>query len=211
LEAALVFSVVIVPGLLLIVGYQRTRAHSLPRRDLYALAQAVAVSLAWLPAMWLMGGRYVVDWIEAGTLRSHDGELIAIVLLNLAAPLLVGLLAGLLVDKLGQETRLSALIGWTGIFEPPTAWEATWLLIATGEWAAVEIRLQGGEQFNVLFDEGSTVGLSPGPRYLFFDTEYYWIEGNDDPEVQGHHGIFIDASEVVSVRIEHLETESAAE
>src|SRR5256885_3654093 len=103
LEAALVFSVLIVPGLLLIGGYNRTRAHTVPRRDLYVLAQAVAVSLAWLPAVWLLGGREVVDWAEARTLRSHDGGLIRIVLFNLGVPLVVGLLAGQAVAWVGAR------------------------------------------------------------------------------------------------------------
>lgn len=101
LEAALVFAVLIVPGLLLISGYNRTRAHSLPRRDLYVLAQAVVVSLAWVPALWLLGGRSVLDWGEAKTLRDHDGEVIGLVLVNLAIPLMVGLVAGRAIDWIG--------------------------------------------------------------------------------------------------------------
>lgn len=206
LEAALVFSVLIVPGLLLIAGYNRIRVHTLPRRDLYVLAQAVAVSLAWLPAVWLLGGREVVDWADAGTLRSHDGEVIRIVLVNLAAPLVVGLLAGQAVEWVGARPwgKLSRTVGWTGIFEPPTAWEAAWQLALEGEWAAVEITLKDGQRFNVLFDDGSRVGLSPGPRYLFFDTEYRF-EADGTVAVEEHEGIFIDATEVVSIRLQHIE------
>lgn len=202
LEAALVFAVLIVPGLLLISGYNRTRAHSLPRRDLYVMAQAIVVSLAWLPALWLLGGRRVVDWAEAETLRDHDGALIVVVLLNLAVPLAIGLVAGRLLDWIGDFTQLARFIGWTGIFQPPTAWEAMWLPLSHAEWAAVEIKLQGGETFNVLFDDGSTVGLAPGPRYLFFDTEYR--KEGDELKIEDHQGIFIDGTEVVSVRIEHV-------
>jgi hypothetical protein len=43
-----------------ITGRGRAPVH--PQRDLYALAQAVVLSLAWLPAIWLLGGGDVVDW-----------------------------------------------------------------------------------------------------------------------------------------------------
>ena len=208
LEAALVFAVLIVPGLLLISGYNRTRAHSLPRRDLYVLAQAVVVSLAWLPALWLLGGRKMVDWADAEALSDHDGALIFVVLLNLAIPLAVGLVAGRLLDWIGDYTWLARYIGWTGIFQPPTAWEAMWLPLSHADWAAVQIILKGGETFNVLFDDGSTVGLAPGPRYLFFDTEYHLED--DELEVEQHEGIFIDGTEVVSVRIEHVVLEESS-
>jgi hypothetical protein len=40
---------------------------------------------------------------------------------------------------------------------------------------------------------------------LFFDTEYHW-EG-DELRVEEHEGIYIDASDVVSLRFEHIEHE----
>jgi hypothetical protein len=147
----------------------------------------------------------VVDWAEDGSVRDHDWEIIGLVLANLAAPLVVGLLAGRLVDWVGDRpwSPIAAAVQWTGIFEPPTAWEATWQLALVGEWAAVEITLKDGHEFHVLFDNGSRVGLSPGPRFLFFDTEYSWQ--GDNATVHKHEGIFIDATEVVSVRLEHIE------
>jgi Family of unknown function (DUF6338) len=148
-EAVFFFVAVIVPGFLLIGGYNRTRAHTLPPHDFYLLAQAVVASLLWL-------------------LRSPE---------RFPGP--------------GSST-------------PPTAWDALWERALGGEWAAVEITLKSGEPFYVLFDNGSEVGLSPGPRYLFFDTEYDWDE-NDELEVKENDGIYIDASEVCSVRLEHVQ------
>jgi hypothetical protein len=159
-----------------------------------------------MPILWVLGGRLIFDWSDAGTLRAHDEDAIVVVLLNVAAPLVVGLAGGLLIDWLGGQTQLAKVIGWTGIFEPPTAWEKTWLLVQSGAWAAVRVQLDGGEEFNVLSDKTSKVGLAPGPRYLFFRTEYH-EEDDGELQIEEHQGIFIDATEVVSVRIEHIALE----
>ena len=75
--------------------------------------------------------------------------------------------------------------------------------LVAGRMGSRLYRTEGGEVFNVLFDDGSKVGLAPGPRYLFFDTEYH-VEG-DELKVDEHEGIFIDATEVVAVRVEHVQ------
>jgi hypothetical protein len=204
LEAALVFAVLIVPGLLLLSGYNRTRTHSIPSRDLYALAQAVVASLGWIPFLWLLGGRRVVDWIEDDALRDHVGELVVLLVLNLATPLLVGFTAGKIVDWITSRPQLDDAVAWTGVFEPPTAWERLWSNLSRAQWAAVSIELKDGQMFHVLFDDGAKVGLSPGPRYCFFDTEYH-LDDDGNAEVEEHEGIFIDAGEVVSVRVEFVE------
>lgn len=210
LEAAVVFAVLIVPGLLLTGGYNRTRAHALPRRDLYALAQAVVVSLAWLPVIWILGGGTLLGWSETQTLDDHQLGVIGVVILNLATALAAGVAAGALVDAIGDrpDSRLASALAWTGIFAPPTPWDYAWLRASTGAWAAVEITLSDGQVFNVLFDREAEVGLSPGPREGFFDTEYTWKpqdEGDDDLEVLPHDGVFIDGAEITSIRFEHIE------
>jgi hypothetical protein len=210
LEAAAVFAVLIVPGLLVVAGYNRTRAHTLPRRDLYVLAQALAVSLAWLPIVWLLGGRSAIEWLEDDALAGHQSAVLGIVLLNLAAPLATGLLTGLALDRLSERPRLARALGWTGVFSPPTAWEAVWGIALTGEWAVVEIRLKDERTYGVIFDRGSFVGVSPGPRYLFFDTEYR-LTDDGDVEILEHEGIFIDATEVESVRLLHVAREDPGE
>jgi hypothetical protein len=128
------------------------------------------------------------------------------VILNLAVALTAGLLAGRLVDAIGDHPAswTARAVGWTGIFKPPTAWDYFWLYAATGAWAAVEIELTGGKTVNVLFDSGSDVGLSPNPRQAFFDTEYL-VEDDGELQVLQHSGIFIDCGEVVALRLEHLE------
>jgi hypothetical protein len=125
--------------------------------------------------------------------------------LNLTVAFAAGLAAGAIVDHIGNdlESKAAKALAWTGVFAAPTAWDAMWNRALGGEWAAVEIALKTGEQFYVLFDSGSEIGLSPGPRYLFFDTEYHWID--EEIEVKETDGIYIDASEVASVRLEHVE------
>ncbi|HMI80944.1 MAG TPA: DUF6338 family protein [Solirubrobacterales bacterium] len=205
-EAVFFFVALIVPGFLLIGGYNRTRAHTLPPHDFYLLAQAVVASLLWLPVAWLLGGHCIADWTEAHTLGEHDSFVVAAIFVNLTAAFATGSIGGAVVDQIGNnlESPVARALSWTGIFTPPTAWDALWERALGGEWAAVEITLKSGERFYVLFDNGSEVGLSPGPRYLFFDTEYDWDE-NDELEVKENDGIYIDASEVSSVRLEHVQ------
>ena len=207
LEAALVFAVLIVPGLLLIRGYNRTRAHTLPGRDLYAVGQAIVVSLAWLPVVWVLGGRCVLDWLIAETAADHQTAILGIVVGNLAAAQLGGFAAGLVMRAIGErpETWLAEQLDRFGVFDPPTAWDELWLTAREAQWAAVEINLKNGEQYNAIFDDGSTIGLSPAPRQLFFDTEYHW-GGTDGTELilRNTEGLFIDGAEIESVRLVYL-------
>lgn len=200
-----IFAVLIVPGLLLASGYNRTRAHALPQLDLYALARAIALSLGWLPVVWVFGGSRVIDWIEAKSIVDHQPAVLFIVVLNLALALAAGLLAGRAIDAIGSspQGRLAPWIRWTGAFEPPTAWDYAWSRVSEVGWAAVEVTTATGDTYNVLFDSGSKVGLSPNPREGFFDTEFT-LDG-DELEVQDHEGIFIEAGQVIALRFLHIE------
>lgn len=202
------FAVLIVPGLLLTGGYNRRRAHAVPRRDLYALAQAVVVSLAWLPVIWLLSGTHVVDWASEGALADHQAEVVGIVIVNLLAASLGGFVAGYVVDEIASHPHglPARALGWIGVFSVPTAWDYAWLRASTAQWAAVEVTLKDDQVLNVVFDNGSFVGLSPSPREAFFDTEYRLV--NDEIEVQDHEGIWIRADDIVSLRFEHLQVDS---
>jgi MFS family permease len=167
------------------------------------VAQAITVSLAWLPVVWVLGGHTVLDWTEKKTATEHQGAILLIVLLNLFGAIVAGLLGGKLIDVLASWGWVRKVLGWTGLFEPPTAWEAAWLYASQAEWAAVEISLRSGERFNVLFDKASTVGVSPAPRRAFFRVEYRYGD-NQEIQFENHQGIYVDASEVVSVRFEYL-------
>jgi Family of unknown function (DUF6338) len=207
LQAAVVFAVLIVPGLLITRAYRRTRAHTLPDRDLYALAQAVTVSLAWLPVVWVIGGHTVLDWVGAHAADKHQGAILTIVAVNLLVSMVAGLIAGKLVDLVASWDWALRALGWTGLFAPPTAWEAAWFYASQANWAAVEISLRSGERFNVLYDKASTVGVSPAPRRAFFNMEYRYGD-NEEIEFENHEGIYIDATEVVSIRFEYLDRPS---
>lgn len=213
LEAAAIFAVLIVPGLEFVAGYRRARVHALPRRDLYVLAQALAVSLAWLPIVWLLGGEVILGWIEDETIVHHQAAVLGLILLNLIVPLAGGLGAGKAVDWLGghPDSRASKLIAWTGIFKPPSSWDAAWLRASLGEWAAVEIQLQDGTRLGGLFDQDSAIDLSPRPtRDVFFDTEYR-VAPDGSVEVEDNQGLWLSGSEIVAVRFAYIELADAAE
>jgi hypothetical protein len=206
LEAAAVFSALLVPGLEIIAGYRRARVHALPRRDLYVLAQAVAVSLAWLPFAWLLGGHKAIGWFVDDTASQHQTVILGIIVLNLIVPLVAGASVGRLVDWLGShpESRVARGLEWTGAFRPPTAWDAAWLRASLGEWAAVEIELMDGRTIGVLFDRNSAVDLSPREtRDVFCDTEYR-AQDDGTVEIVEHAGIHIAGEQIRSLRFEHI-------
>ena len=123
-----------------------------------------------------------------------------------------GLIAGRIIDAIGSHpSGLPARsLAWTGAFEHPTAWDYAWSRVSDAEWAAVEITTTHGTTYNVLFDEGSRVELSPNPREAFFDTEFDF-DDNQEVEVREHEGIFIEAGEVIALRFLHIEVEQVDE
>jgi Family of unknown function (DUF6338) len=208
-QKALAIAVLFVPGLLLATGYSRARARAsrpeIDKGDLIAIAQTIVLSMLWLPVLWSLGGHKIVDWLGRKDVADHPWAIGGLILLNLGAPFIAGLLAGQAVDKISSRPSgpLARVLRWTGMFEPQTVWDAAWRRAIRAEWAAVEIRLKDDTQYNVLFDSTSTVGLTPAPRHLFFSAEYRWHDG--EPEVVEHAGVYIDATDVVSLRFEHLE------
>jgi hypothetical protein len=73
-----------------------------PSRDLYALGQAIIVSLGWLPVVWVLGGNQIIDWIVKETVDNHELGVLAYVVLNLLVAAAAGFVAGTLVDRLGE-------------------------------------------------------------------------------------------------------------
>jgi hypothetical protein len=208
-QKALAVAVLFVPGLLIATGYSRARARGgrpeVNKGDLFAVAQTIALSMLWLPVLWTLGGHQLVDWLGRKDVSDHVLAVGGLILLNLGAPFIAGLLAGQAIDAIaGRPTNpLARGLRSMGAFEPQSVWDEAWLRAMGAEWAAVEIRLKDGTQYNVLFDSGSTVGLGPAPRHLFFRAEYRWRDG--EPEAVEHAGVYIDATDVLSIRFEHLQ------
>jgi len=216
-QAALVFALLISPGFVLVQGYRRGRTYTVPDRDLYALAQAVVASLGWLAVVWLLlllFGDPILRWGLApqndSLLERHRGEL-ALLLLGIEfVPFVLGLAAGSTVNTLQRSERARSLLGWTGIFEPPTAWDQAWNEAASRAKMSspqqsidVSVRLKGGGIVEGRYGSASRADLSPRPTHqLFLETAY----GLDDSETPATllgdgtiGGVFIDASEIAAI------------
>jgi hypothetical protein len=217
LQAAVIFALLISPGYVLLQGYRRARSYSVPDRDLYVLAQAVVASLAWLASIWFVLsviGDPLAHWgllpRDSHLLASHQAGVALLVLSVELVPFLVGLLAGSALNRLQGVERARGLLGWTGIFEPPTAWEQAWNEAAArvdpgGGLQAIDVsvRLKGGGLVRGRYGSSSRADLSPRPSHqIFLETAY----GLDDSEVPARvvgdgtiGGVFIDASEIATI------------
>jgi hypothetical protein len=217
-QAALVFALLIAPGYVLIEGYRHGRSYSAPDRDLYVLAQAVVASLGWVASVWLflsLVGDPVSSWgimPENGTRLAEHHSAVALLVLGIEfAPFALGLLVGFVVNALQGTERAHVLFGWTGLLEPPTAWEHAWneaasrVGIAAGQQQKIDVsvRLKGGGLVRGSYGAGSRADLSPRPTHqLFLETAY----GLDDSELPARivgdgtiGGVFIDASEIATI------------
>jgi len=217
LEAALIFALLISPGYVLLQGYRRARSYSVPDRDLYVLAQAIVASLAWIASVWIVlsaAGDPVSGW---GIVPENDNRLTAhqttIALLVLGVelvPFAVGSLAGFVVNALQRAERAHMLLGWTGLFEPPTAWEHAWNEAAARlssdaaqQTVDVSVRLRSGGIVRGSYSGGSRVDFSPRPHHqIFLETAYGLDDSELPPKLTGDGtigGVFIDASEIATI------------
>jgi len=202
---------------MLIQGYRRGRAHTLPDRDLYVLAQAVVTSFAWLAIVWLVllaAGNPIEHWglvpWKPGQLEANRGAIAGLALGVELIPFGIGLGAGSLLETLRKLERARGLLGWTGLFEPPTAWEQAWAVAETRVASnpsqtsiEVSIRLRDGSLVEGRYGEISRADLSPRPRHqLYLETAYGVDDRQIPPRLLGDGktgGVFIDASEIVAV------------
>lgn len=216
-QAALIFALLIAPGYVLIQGYRHGRSYSVPDRDLYVLAQAIVASLGWVAVVWFVlsiVGDPISGW---GILPENDKRLtehqatIALLVFGVElVPFAVGLLVGFVVNALQGAARAHVLLGWTGLFEPPTAWEHAWNEAASrlGTDAGrqvidVSVRLKSGGIVRGSYGGGSRADLSPRPSHqLFLETAYGLDDTELPPKLMGDGtigGVFIDASEIATI------------
>jgi hypothetical protein len=123
--AAVAFGLLIVPGFMAVSGFSASRARSSLDRDLYALAQAVVVSLTWLLLVYLFQYPFHIaeHWgvlpIDDEKLAGHRVEIAAAALgLVLAGPFLAGVLFGGFLNAIRH--------GGGDALDRPEAWEAGW-------------------------------------------------------------------------------------
>lgn len=124
-NTALAFALLIVPGFVFLSGFSAARARGTPERDLYALAQAVVVSLLWLVAVyllqWALADDLAADWgllpLDADVIDGNRVRTAAVGLVTLlAAPFAVGALWGSALNRWARGDHL----------DKPEAWEAAW-------------------------------------------------------------------------------------
>jgi hypothetical protein len=211
-QAALIFALLISPGYVLIQGYRRGRSYSIPDRDLYVLAQAVVASLGWVAAIWFLqslAGNPISHWgvvPQDNLLLSRHQAGIALLVLGVEfAPFPLGLTAGLVVDALQSNDSVRAGLHWTGLFEPPTAWEHAWNEAArraenSGQgWFDISIRLKSGAVITGRYGAKSRADLSPHPAHQIFLETAYGPDGEGASEDGTIGGVFIDASEIATI------------
>ncbi len=124
-NTALAFALLIVPGFVFLSGFSAARARGTPERDLYALAQAVVVSLLWLVALyliqWALLSNLAEDWgllpLDEDVIDDNRARTAAAGLLTLlAAPFGLGALWGRILNRWKKGDKL----------DKPEAWEAAW-------------------------------------------------------------------------------------
>ena len=116
LEAALVFLLLVMPGVLLIGGYYgglgRTQAVS--TSAVHTLAQAIAWSVLLLsPALYLTN---VTEWIEKGELEKHFSELVPVAYVTIFLPYAFGFVIGLVAKNRPWVARIMGSgTGWGSV------------------------------------------------------------------------------------------------
>jgi Family of unknown function (DUF6338) len=125
-STAVAFALLIVPGFMALSGFSISRARSSPERDLYALAQAVVVSLGWLLIVYLVQTRVghparswgVVPFNDAKVASNREHLAVTAIGLVMVVPFALGALFG------GVLNRLRDSVG--DRIDVPEAWEAGW-------------------------------------------------------------------------------------
>lgn len=217
LQAALIVSLFIAPGYLLLQGYAKSRAFTPPDKDLYVLAQAVVASLGWLAivALCLSAlGDPATHWgllpPNRNRLEHHIGPIALSVMGVEFVPFALGLTAGYVVNALQRVELARPLLEWTGIYERPTAWEHAWMEAASRvSFSAdspsidVSVRLKGGGVIEGRYGSGSRVDLAPRPtRQIYLETAYGIDDSENPAKLLGDGtigGVFIDASEIAAI------------
>lgn len=217
INTALAISLFVAPGYVLIQGYRQGRSWTPPDKDLYVLAQAVVASVGWLALVAVtlsIVGQPLKHW---GVLPQNPAELekhipaVALLVLGIEfVPFVLGVAWGLVVNSLQRIERAHFLLRWTGIFEPPTAWEQAWSeAVARSEGAPgqqsidVRVLLKSGGVIEGRYGSASRADLSPRRTHqIYLETGYGLDDRSDPPRLLGDGtigGVFIDASEIATV------------
>lgn len=208
-EAAFVFSLLIVPGFLLRRGYVRGRTHAVPPLNLYALAEAVVASLLLLALVWYPFDLPVfIRRANAGTVvaPANEDQTFLLFALMLSVPWLVGWVAGTAVEAITERPagRSYQLLEKLRMLGPPSLWDAVWpKMRQTGRvWAVV--RTKDGREIVGIFAGGSKAALSPLPHEIYLEQEYGYDEQGQFL-LLSDEGVYVAESEIVSVHFKRVQ------
>jgi hypothetical protein len=155
-EAATIFTLLIVPGYAFLSGYRLARSHTLPDRDLYVLAQAVIVSVLMVAVGWFRVEDFL-HWIDDDTLGEHAGGALVLLLTLIAGPFLVARLLAAALSGLAKWGPTEGAIAFLGL-APANAWQRAWRE-PLSDGALVLIELEG---------DGSVLGQMTAGGYVNF-------------------------------------------
>jgi hypothetical protein len=113
-EAITIFALLIVPGYSFLTGYRLGRSHTRPDRDLYAIAEAVIVSVVILALGWFRVEDFL-GWIDDDTLSDHAGGALVLLLALIVLPFLAARMLAVLALWIGEQERAEPLLKFLGV------------------------------------------------------------------------------------------------
>jgi hypothetical protein len=207
LEAAIVFSLLIVPGYQLVRGYAVARGADAPDKDLYVLAQAIVASLGWLAFTWIVV-EDLLRWVDGDEVSDHLLESYLIVPLVVGLPYFAGRLAGLLVVAVMRpdNPRGPDWFPWVlralGLASRDTTWDRVWLRVKRQGRGVVTVSLDNGSSIVGQFAGDSEVATSPAEPAVFFERAYEI--GEDGALLTYEGGVHVDAARIVALKLNRI-------
>jgi hypothetical protein len=209
LEAAIVFALLIVPGYAFLSGYRLGREKAGPVRDLYAVAEAVVVSVILLAIAWFRVSD-LLTWIDDDTLDAHKGGalvlLLALILLPFAGGRVVAELFEWLADRPGPERLLRKL----KLIPEGNAWQKAWAATRNGALVVIDLK-DGGTLYGQVAD-GVRIDLPPGAPALYLPIAYRPLGAGDGAElVRMTHGVYVHGEQIAALYLTDGPSEQAAD
>lgn len=193
------FAFAIVPGYVLLVGYQHQRSHTAPERDLHVLAQAFVLSAFWLALTWWPAGHLLSTWAANDELDSHEPMVWLLCCFLLGAAYLAGRIAGAVIRMVGgkREGRLFSWMRSLGLFSQPTLWDWVWTEAGQRGNVLLVIRLKDGGSIEGLYAASSAADLSPKRPRVYLERAY----GCDDEgnTVIYPWGAYVEGDQIVGI------------
>lgn len=205
-EAALVFAFAVVPGYVLLQGFEAGRSEERvqPGPNLYVLAEAFVLSLAWLiPTSPLVVE--LVEMIGAGMTTREIASSAVFALVVFFLPAIVGYRVGHLVRRARAGVQ-GTLASWIRAYVPPrlTAWDRAWAPALQSSRALVQLHLDDSETVVGQFADLSQVDLSPLPPQVYLEQTLIKPEVGGEGQVLPGPPVHVDGKRIRFVEIQPL-------